>query len=91
MKTEQWSDPTGPVIINSIYAAAPVNHQDAVWVHVCARAPQATAEPAACACGMQYLVERNRTFMETATSSQFVHRGRTECLLLQLYSEQKDF
>lgn len=37
---------------------------------MCARAREATAEPASGACGMRYPVESNGTFMETATSSQ---------------------
>lgn len=37
---------------------------------MCARTREATAEPAAGACGMRYPVESNGTFMETATSSQ---------------------
>lgn len=36
---------------------------------MCARTREATAEPAAGACGMWYPVESNGTFMETATSS----------------------
>lgn len=37
---------------------------------MCARTRDATAEPAAGACGMRYPVESNGTFMETAPSSQ---------------------
>lgn len=36
---------------------------------MCARTREATAEPAAGACGMWDPVESNGTFMETATSS----------------------
>lgn len=77
-----------------VYACARAHVNLRALVHV--RAQEATAEPAAGACGMQHPVESNGTFMETATSSEssWSHLGlsRLACVSVLLPSiELKDF
>lgn len=65
--TSTYSSVIGPALI--IYAAA-TGTKRMLRGRMCARTREATAEPAAGACGMRYPVESNGTFMETASSSQ---------------------